>query len=98
MIIFAAPAFALFWFASGNSNAQVGVNTSGQPAVMKEMQKTIRQTQRFESDPANGDLFAGRSKRQYYFSTREGAVNDARQKAAAWLKQQAAVVCRPEGK
>jgi len=66
---------------------------AGQP-VMKEMDKNIRQTVRFESLPANGDLYAGRSKREYYFSTPEGAIADARKKAEVWLKQQSAVICK----
>jgi hypothetical protein len=68
-----------------------------QPPVTREMQKTLRESQHFESDPANGDLFAGHSKRQYFFSTADGAANDVKKKAEAWLKQQASVVC-PAGK
>ncbi|KMQ52894.1 hypothetical protein CHISP_0115 [Chitinispirillum alkaliphilum] len=64
-----------------------------QEPVMKVVERNLRQTVRFESNPANGDIFAGRSNRQHYFSTREGAVNDAKTRAAAWIKQQSAVVC-----
>ncbi|MDG5816701.1 hypothetical protein QA601_16510 [Chitinispirillales bacterium ANBcel5] len=64
-----------------------------QEPVMKVVDRNIRQTVRFESNPANGDIFAGRSNRQYYFSTREGAIEDARERAQVWLKQQSAVVC-----
>lgn len=65
-----------------------------QDPVMKVVDRNIKQTVRFQSNPANGDMFAGRSKRQYYFSTKEGAVEDAKAKAAVWLKQQSAVICK----
>jgi hypothetical protein len=73
------------------------VTTNSIPATepnMKVMEKNIRQTKRFESSSANGDSFAGRSRREYYFSTSEGAVNDARKQAGTWLKQQSAVICK----
>jgi hypothetical protein len=68
-------------------------SVQGQAPVMKEVDKNIRQTKRFESNPANGDLYAGRSNRQYYFSTSEAAANDVKKRAETWLKQQSAVVC-----
>lgn len=64
-----------------------------QDPVMKVVERNVKQSVRFESNPANGDMYAGRSNRQYYFSTREGAVEDAKARAAVWLKQQSAVVC-----
>jgi hypothetical protein len=73
------------------------VTTNSVPAVepnMKVMEKSIPQTKRFESNFANGDSYAGRSRREYYFSTSEGAVADARKQAQIWLKQQAAVECK----
>ncbi len=74
------------------------VTVSSVPATepnMKPMEKNIRQTKRFESNPANGDSYAGRSRREYYFSTPEGATSDARKQAQIWLKQQSAVICKP---
>ncbi|MBN1307829.1 MAG: hypothetical protein JXA18_07925 [Chitinispirillaceae bacterium] len=65
----------------------------GQEPVMKVMEKNLQQTKRFVSDAADGDLYAGRSRRQYYFSTPEGAKKDVQKRAAAWIKQQAAIIC-----
>jgi hypothetical protein len=65
----------------------------GQEPVMKVMEKTLQQTKQFVSNAADGDLYAGRSHRQYYFSTPEGAIKDVQNRAAAWIKQQSAVVC-----
>jgi hypothetical protein len=73
------------------------VTTNSVPATepnMKVMEKNIRQTKRFESNGANGDSFAGRSRREYYFSSSEAAVSDARKQAQIWLKQQSAVICK----
>jgi hypothetical protein len=64
-----------------------------QQPVMKEVEKSIRHSIRFESNSVNGDLYAGHSNRQYYFSTAEGAIADAKKRAETWLKQQNAVVC-----
>ena len=41
IIIFAAPAFALLWLTSGNSNAQVGVETSVQPQKKEQNVKIV---------------------------------------------------------
>jgi hypothetical protein len=74
------------------------VSTNAMPArepIMKEMEKNLRQTRRFESTPGSGDIFAGRSQREYYFSSPETAIADARKKAEAWLGQQTAVICKP---
>lgn len=66
----------------------------GQEPVMKVMEKSIKQSKRFVSNSSDGDLYAGRSKRQYYFSTSDGASDDVKKRAAVWLKQQAAVTCK----
>lgn len=68
-------------------------SVQGQEPVMKVMDKTLQQSKTFESSATDGDLFAGRSRRQYYFSTAEGAQNDVKHRAEAWLKQQSAVLC-----
>jgi hypothetical protein len=70
-------------------------SVSGVEPTMKVMEKHIRQSKQFVSDPANGDLYAGRSRREYYFSSSETAVGDARKQAQVWLKQQAPTVCKP---
>lgn len=67
---------------------------NGQEPVMKVMEKNTKQTKRFESVAAEGDLYGGRSHRQYYFSTPEGAIKDAKARAKIWLDQQAAVLCK----
>ncbi|MBN1575345.1 MAG: hypothetical protein JW913_02255 [Chitinispirillaceae bacterium] len=66
----------------------------GQEPVMKVMEKSLQQTKQFVSNAADGDLYAGRSRRQYYFSTPGGAKKDVQNRAAAWIKQQAAIICR----
>jgi len=68
----------------------------GQEPVMKVFEKSIKQTKRFESNPTEGENFAGRSNRAYYFPTADAAIADVKKRAAIWLKQQAAVVCKPE--
>ncbi|NLE02776.1 MAG: hypothetical protein GX640_23160 [Fibrobacter sp.] len=65
----------------------------GQEPVMKVMEKNLKQTKRFVSNPSEGDIFAGRSHRQYYFSSPEAAAADVKKRAAAWIKQQASVLC-----
>ncbi len=72
-------------------------SVQGQPPVLKEVEKTLKQSKVFESNPAEGDLYAGRSKREYYFTTAEGAVQDVKKRAQAWVAQQKPVVC-PQGK
>jgi len=66
----------------------------GQEPVMKVFEKSLRQTKRFESNPTEGENFAGRSNRSYYFPTADAAVGDVKKRAAIWLKQQSAVVCK----
>jgi hypothetical protein len=49
----------------------------------------------FESNPENGDMFAGRDLvKEYFFSTEQRAVEDARRRAQAWLEQKGAVRCQ----
>jgi hypothetical protein len=72
-------------------------SVQGQEPVMKVVEKNMRQTKRFESNPTEGENFAGRSHRQYYFPTAEAAIKDVKQRAAIWLKQQSAVVCSATG-
>jgi hypothetical protein len=69
-------------------------SVKGQEPVMKVMEKSLTQTKRFESNSSDGDLYAGRSHRAYYFSTPEGASADAKKRATAWIKQQTSVMCK----
>jgi hypothetical protein len=71
-------------------------SVQGQEPVMKVVEKTLRQSRLFESNPSEGEYFAGRSNRQYYFPTAEAAISDVKRRAAIWIKQQSAVVCKPQ--
>ena len=68
-------------------------SAQGQEPVMKVMEKNLKQSKHFESNSANGDLFAGRSHRQYYFSTQSAAKDEVVKQASAWIRQQSSVVC-----
>jgi hypothetical protein len=68
-------------------------SVQGQAPVFKELDKSLSQSQTFVSDAASGDLFAGRSKRQYYFSKPEAAAKDVRDRAKAWILQHQSIVC-----
>ena len=73
------------------------VTTKSIHAVQPKFQKVnkkFRRTKTFSSDHSNGNSFGGRSKRRYYFSTAEKALEDAKTKAKIWLSQQAAVICK----
>jgi hypothetical protein len=69
-------------------------SVQGQEPVMKVMDKTLQRSKKFVSNSADGDLYAGRSRRKYYFSTPEGASADVKKRASAWIKQQSAVICK----
>ncbi|HLU69837.1 MAG TPA: hypothetical protein VKZ88_03600 [Fibrobacteria bacterium] len=68
-------------------------SVQGQPPVFREVEKTLRHTQSFTSNPAEGDTYAGRSNRQYYFTSAEAASRDVKERARAWITQQAPTVC-----
>lgn len=77
--------------------ALIVVTTSsvqGQEPVMKVLDKELAQSKQFVSNSSDGDLYAGRSRRQYYFSTAEGAKKDVQTRAAAWIKQQSTIICK----
>jgi hypothetical protein len=65
-----------------------------QQPVMKVFEKSLARSKRFESNPTEGGNYAGRSNRQYYFPTAEAAVQDVKKRAALWLRQQSAVICK----
>lgn len=69
-------------------------SVKGQEPVMKVMEKNLTQSKRFESSASDGDLYAGRSRREYYFSSPEAASNDVKKRASAWIKQQSSVMCK----
>lgn len=68
-------------------------SVNGQPPVLREVDKTLRHTQTFVSNSTEGDTYAGRSDRQYYFTTAEGAIKDVQARARVWVGQQQATVC-----
>jgi hypothetical protein len=68
-------------------------SVQGQPPVFREVDKTLRHTQTFTSNSTEGDVFAGRSNRQYYFTTAESASRDVKDRARVWISQQAPAVC-----
>jgi hypothetical protein len=68
-------------------------SVQGQPPVFRDVEKTLRHTQTFLSNPAEGDLYAGRSNRQYYFTSAESASRDVKERARVWISQQAPAVC-----
>ncbi len=65
----------------------------GQAPVFREVEKLLRHTDTFVSNSTEGDAYGGRSKRQYYFTSREAAVNDVKARARVWISQQAPAVC-----
>jgi hypothetical protein len=69
----------------------------GRDPTMKEVEKYLPRSHDFESNPANGDTYGGRSNRQYYFTKQEDAVKDVRSQVLVWLKQQTPLLC-PEAK
>lgn len=69
-------------------------SVQGQPPVFREVEKMLRHTETFVSNPAEGDTYAGRSDRRYHFTTAEGAIKDVRDRARVWISQQAPAVCK----
>src|SRR5690606_27766261 len=69
----------------------------GREPTMRDLEKRLPQSKEFVSNPADGDTYAGRSNRQYYFAKAEDAVNDVKKRAQVWLKQQAPLLC-PDAK
>jgi hypothetical protein len=60
---------------------------------MKDVEKRLPESKEFVSNPDDGDTYAGRSNRQYYFTKKEEAANDVKTRAKVWLKQQMPLVC-----
>lgn len=68
-------------------------SVEGTEPILKEVDKRLPESREFVSNPAEGDTFAGRSNRQYYFTKPEDAVKDVKLRAQAWLKQQSPLLC-----
>jgi hypothetical protein len=68
-------------------------SVQGQAPVFREVDKSLRHTQTFVSNPTEGDAYGGRSDRRYYFTTAEGAIRDVKTRARIWISQQAPGVC-----
>lgn len=64
-----------------------------QEPILKEVERRVRQSKTFESNASDGDLYAGRSNRKYYFSTPQAAAKDVLERAKVWLKQQTGASC-----
>ena len=68
-------------------------SVEGRDPTMKEVEKRLPHSKEFVSNPADGDTYAGRSNRQYYFTKPEDATGDVKSRAKVWLKQQAPLLC-----
>lgn len=68
-------------------------SVEGKEPVMKEVDKRLPESKEFVSNPANGDTYAGRSNREYYFTKAEEAEKDVKTRAKLWLKQQSPLLC-----
>jgi hypothetical protein len=68
-------------------------SVQGQAPVFREVEKMLRHTQTFVSNSAEGDAYAGRSNRKYYFTSAEAASRDVKERARVWISQQAPAVC-----
>ena len=68
-------------------------SVEGKEPTLREVEKRLPQTRTFESNPADGGTFAGRSNRQYYFTSAEDVVKDVKARAQVWLRQQAPLLC-----
>ncbi len=70
----------------------------GQEPITKIVEKRLKQSKVFESNPSEGEIYANRSHREYFYCTPEKAVVDVKKRAKIWLNQQAAVVCKMKEK
>ena len=63
------------------------------PVTRTEERVIMKETAPFESDPGEGNIFAGRSNRKYYYTTPDAASDNAKKRAQIWLSQQQNVLC-----
>jgi hypothetical protein len=68
------------------------------PVTREEQRMIMKETEPFESDPGEGNMFAGRSNRKYYYSSPEAAADNAKKRAQIWVSQQQNVLCSVVGK
>lgn len=68
-------------------------SVEGKEPTMKEVEKRLPAAKEFASNPADGDTYAGRSNRQYYYTNAAAASKDVKDRAAVWVKQQKPLVC-----
>jgi hypothetical protein len=68
-------------------------SVEGKEPTMREVEKRLPGSKEFASNPADGDTYAGRSNRQYYYTKPEAAAKDVKDRAAVWLKQQKPLLC-----
>jgi hypothetical protein len=68
-------------------------SVEGKEPTLREVEKRLPASKEFASNPADGDTYAGRSNRQYYYTKAEAAAKDVKDRAAVWLKQQKPLLC-----
>jgi hypothetical protein len=68
-------------------------SVEGKEPTLREVEKRLPAAKEFLSNPADGDTYAGRSNRQYYYTRPEAAAKDVKDRATVWLKQQKPLVC-----
>ncbi len=68
-------------------------SVEGKDPTIREVDKRLPAAKEFLSNPSDGDTYAGRSNRQYYYTKAEGAAKDVKDRALVWLKQQKPLVC-----
>jgi hypothetical protein len=68
-------------------------SVEGKEPTLKEVEKRLPESKEFVSNPSDGDTFAGRSNRQYYYTRPEAAAKDVKDRAMVWLKQQKPLLC-----
>jgi hypothetical protein len=68
-------------------------SVEGKEPTIREVEKRLPESKEFASNPADGDTFAGRSNRQYYYTRPEAAAKDVKERAGVWLKQQKPLLC-----
>lgn len=66
------------------------------PVTREEVRTIMKETAPFESDPGEGNIFAGRSNRRYYYTSPESAADNARKRAQIWVTRQQNVLCSVE--
>jgi hypothetical protein len=68
-------------------------SVEGKEPTLREVEKRLPASKEFVSNPSDGDTYAGRSNRQYYYTKPEAAAKDVKDRAGVWLKQQKPLLC-----